>query len=186
VSGQFHAPAALSPEKQPLFPIELDARWAPRAVCPSWQSNCDSSQPPPCYFKFYEIVALKNVAYFPDRMPFKDLKTDDTISPSGLISSHVAPCCNERLSEIKKCDFGASNTVIPSFTKISRLVQKLKYAKFDTQTANERSWLWKVKLNKRQNHKYTVMGRVYIHELLRGEGRKGMIGRKRKETLDAS
>ena len=30
------------------------------------------------------------------------------------------------------------------------------------------------------------MGRVYIHELLRDEGRKGVIGRKRKETLDAS
>jgi len=114
-------------------------------------------------------------------MPFKDLKTDDTISPSGLISSHVAPCCNERLSEIKKCDFGESNTVIPSFTKISRLVQKLKYAKLDTQTANKRRWLWKVKLNKRQNHKYTVMGRVHIHELLRADGRKEGDDRAQRE-----
>jgi len=87
---------------------------------------------------------------------------------------------------MKKCDFGASNTVIPSFTKIGRLVQKLKNAKLGTQTANKRRWLGKVKLNKRQNHKYTVMWRVYIHELLRDLGRKGMIGRKRKETLDAS
>lgn len=103
-------------------------------------------------------------------MPFKELKTDGAISPSGLISSHVARCCKDRLSEIKKCDFGASYTVIPRFKKIGRLVQKLKHAKLDIQTANKRRWLWKVKLNKRQNHKYMVMGRVYTHELLRDEG----------------
>ena len=40
-----------------------------------------------------------------------------------------------------------SITVFASVKKIGRLVQKLKYAKLDTQIANER-WLWKIKLNK--------------------------------------
>jgi hypothetical protein len=32
VSGQFHAPATLPPEKEPLVPTEQEAGWAPESV----------------------------------------------------------------------------------------------------------------------------------------------------------
>jgi len=36
VSGQFHAPAALPPEKEPLVPIGCEAGWAAEPVWTRW------------------------------------------------------------------------------------------------------------------------------------------------------
>jgi hypothetical protein len=41
VSGQLHAPAALSPGKEPPVPIGLEAGWAPDPGWTTWRSeNC--------------------------------------------------------------------------------------------------------------------------------------------------
>jgi hypothetical protein len=37
VNGQFHAPAALAPSKEPLVPIKLESGWAPEPVWTQWQ-----------------------------------------------------------------------------------------------------------------------------------------------------
>jgi hypothetical protein len=37
VSGQLHAPAALTPGKEPPAPIEQEGRWAPESVWVLWR-----------------------------------------------------------------------------------------------------------------------------------------------------
>jgi len=37
VSGQFHAPATLSPGKEHLVPIGKEAGWTPEPLCTQWQ-----------------------------------------------------------------------------------------------------------------------------------------------------
>jgi hypothetical protein len=76
---------------------------------------------PPCSFKFYKNITLKNVT---DRTPRKNIKTGGAFSLAGLTSSRVRHVV---ITDCMKLWSGVSSTVILSFTKIGRLFQKLKY-----------------------------------------------------------
>jgi hypothetical protein len=46
VSGQLHAPAALTPVKEPLVPIGWEAGWDPEPVWTSGEAKRDETQLP--------------------------------------------------------------------------------------------------------------------------------------------
>jgi hypothetical protein len=79
VSGQFHAPAALTPEKGPPVPIGYEAGWAPhpssserRGIERILDSNTDPSvvQPVASCYTDYAISAYSFVISFPNIFKF--------------------------------------------------------------------------------------------------------------------